>query len=268
MNGKHILVVEDEEHLAAGIKFNLEAEGYRVTTVGDGPSALHFLDEHRNDVDLVVLDLMLPGMSGYAVCEALRSAEQLMPVLILSARSLAEDRRRGFDVGADQYLTKPFDLDEFLSRVKTLLALYARRVEGKPAPPGAPATYTFGNVEVRFDELEVRVAGQPQRMTQLEMKLLRYFIENQSRTISRAELLENVWGLPGNLNTRTPDQFVRRLRKAIEPDPAKPRYLLTLREAGYRFVAEPPAGPPPAAPPPEAPPFEVPPSGANPPPPA
>jgi len=245
MNGKHILVVEDEEHLAAGIKFNLEAEGYRVTTVGDGPSALRYLQEHRHDVDLVVLDLMLPGMSGYAVCEALRSAEQLMPVLILSARSLAEDRRRGFDVGADQYLTKPFDLDEFLSRVKTLLALYARRVEGKPTRTPV-ATYTFGNVEVRFDELEVRVAGQPHRMTQLEMKLLRYFIENQGRTISRAELLENVWGLPGSLNTRTPDQFVRRLRKAIEPDPARPRYLLTLREAGYRFVTEPQPTTPPA----------------------
>lgn len=250
MNGKHILVVEDEEHLAAGIKFNLEAEGYRVTTVGDGPSALRYLQENRNDVDLVVLDLMLPGMSGYAVCEALRSAEQLMPVLILSARTLAEDRRRGFDVGADQYLTKPFDLDEFLSRVKTLLALYARRVEGKPARPAAASTWTFGNVEVRFENLEVCVGGLPQRLTLLEMKLLRYFIENRGRTISRAELLENVWGLPGNLNTRTPDQFVRRLRKVIEPDPARPRYLLTLREAGYRFVAEvqpdnPPADPSP-----------------------
>lgn len=238
MNGKHILVVEDEEHLAAGIKFNLEAEGYRVTTVGDGPSALRYIEEHRDEVDLVVLDLMLPGMSGYAVCEALRSSEQLMPVLILSARSLAEDRRRGFDVGADQYLTKPFDLDEFLSRVKTLLALYARRVEGKPPSRPAVSSYSFGHVEVRFDDLEVRVAGHPQRMTQLEMKLLRYFIENQGRTISRSELLENVWGLPGNLNTRTPDQFVRRLRKVIEPDPAQPRYLLTLREAGYRFVTQ------------------------------
>ncbi len=250
MNGKHILVVEDEEHLAAGIKFNLEAEGYRVTTVGDGPSALRYIQEHRDEVDLVVLDLMLPGMSGYAVCEALRSAEQLMPVLILSARSLAEDRRRGFDVGADQYLTKPFDLDEFLSRVKALLALYARRVEAKPAARAEASTWTFGDVEVRFDDLEVRVAGRPQRMTQLEMKLLRYFIENRGRTISRAELLENVWGLPGTLNTRTPDQFVRRLRKVIEPDPARPRYLLTLREAGYRFVGEVPANSSPADAPP------------------
>jgi two-component system OmpR family response regulator len=239
MNGKHILVVEDEQHLAAGIKFNLEAEGYRVTTFGDGPSALRYMTEHRNEVDLVVLDLMLPGMSGYAVCEALRAADEMMPILILSARTLAEDRTRGFDVGADQYLTKPFDLDEFLSRIKNLLAMYARRVE-TAAPRRKPAdSYRFGEVEIHFDRLEVHVAGRPVRMTQLEMKLLRYFVENQGRIIPRTELLERVWDLPGDLNTRAPDQFIRRLRKAIEPDPSRPRYLLTLRDAGYRFVAEP-----------------------------
>ena len=119
---KHILVVEDEEHLATGIKYNLDAEGYRVTTVGDGPSALRFIEENPEDVDLVILDLMLPGMSGYEVCESLRGDEKHMPILILSARTLSEDRARGFDVGADQYLMKPFDLDEFLSRVKNLLA--------------------------------------------------------------------------------------------------------------------------------------------------
>ena len=124
---KHILVVEDEEHLATGIKYNLDAEGYRVTTVGDGPSALAFIEDNPQDVDLVILDLMLPGMSGYAVCESLRGDQQHMPILILSARTLAEDRTRGFDVGADQYLTKPFDLNEFLSRVKNLLTLQGRR---------------------------------------------------------------------------------------------------------------------------------------------
>ena len=128
-HGQHILVVEDEKHLAAGIKYNLEAEGYRVTAVGDGPAALRFIEQNRQDVNLVVLDLMLPGMSGYAVCEAIREADAMMPILILGARTLAEDRTRGFDVGADQYLMKPFDLDEFLSRVKSLLAIYARRVE-------------------------------------------------------------------------------------------------------------------------------------------
>ena len=124
---QHILVVEDEEHLAAGIKYNLDAEGYRVTTVGDGRSALKFVEENPDGVDLVVLDLMLPGMSGYAVCEALRADEKHMPILILSARTLSEDRTRGFDVGADQYMMKPFDLDEFLSRVRNLLTMHSRR---------------------------------------------------------------------------------------------------------------------------------------------
>src|SRR3989339_1728251 len=180
-NSKHILVVEDEKHLATGIKYNLEAEGYRVTTAGDGPSALRFIEENRRDVDLVVLDLMLPGMSGYAVCEAIRAADEIMPILILSARTLAEDRTRGFDVGADQYLMKPFDLDEFLSRVKNLLALYARRVEGAAQRADPVSSYRFGNVEIRFDTLEVTVGGEPVRMTQLEMKLLRYFVENEGR---------------------------------------------------------------------------------------
>ncbi len=237
---KHVLVVEDEAHLANGIKYNLEAEGYRVTAVGDGPHAIRFIEREGDSVDLVVLDIMLPGMSGYAVCEALRAADHIMPVLILSARTLAEDRTRGFDVGADQYLMKPFDLDEFLSRVKGLLALYDRRVNRVPLDASPVASYSFGNAQVDFDRHEVTVAGQPVRMTNLEMKLLRYFVENEGRIIPRRELLENVWDLPGNLNTRAPDQFIRRLRKVFEPDPARPRHFLTLRDTGYRFVAEPP----------------------------
>ena len=236
---KHILVVEDEKHLATGIKYNLEAEGYRVTILGDGPSALRFIELNRDGVDLVVLDLMLPGMSGYAVCESLRAADEIMPVLILSARTLSEDRTRGFDVGADQYLTKPFDLDEFLSRVKGLLALYDRRLDRAPQNVAAIPHFAFGNVAIDFEKCSVTVGGEPVRMTQLEMKLLKYFVENEGRIIPRRELLEHVWGVPGNLITRAPDQFIRRLRKALEPDPAQPRHFLTLRDAGYRFVAAP-----------------------------
>jgi len=236
---KHIVVVEDEKHLATGIKYNLEAEGYRVTTFGDGPAALRFIEEYRDSVDLVVLDLMLPGMSGYAVCEALRAGAVILPVLILSARTLSEDRTRGFDVGADQYLTKPFDLDEFLSRVKSLLVLYDRRVERAARTPSAIASFAFGNVAIDFEKFQVTVGGEPVRMTQLEIKLLRYFVENEGRIIPRRELLEDVWGVPGNLITRAPDQFIRRLRKALEPDPSRPRHFLTLRDAGYRFVAAP-----------------------------
>ena len=236
---EHILVVEDEEHLATGIKYNLDAEGYRVTTVGDGPSALRLIEESPDDVDLVVLDLMLPGMSGYAVCEALRAGDKDIPVLILSARTLAEDRTRGFDVGANQYLTKPFDLDEFLSRIKNLLMLHSRRQERPSQQASRVTSFEFGNAKVNFETFQVTVSDQPVRMTQLEMKLLRYFVEHQGRVIPRQELLENVWDLPGNLNTRAPDQFIRRLRKTFEPDPTQPRHFLTIRDAGYRFVAEP-----------------------------
>lgn len=236
--GEHILVVEDEEHLATGIKYNLCAEGYRVTTVGDGPAALRLFEEDPQAVDLVILDLMLPGMSGYAVCQALRAIDRDLPVLILSARTLAEDRTRGFDVGANQYLTKPFDLDEFLSRVKNLLTYQGRRAKQQVRQQVKVPSFEFANAKINFETFEVLVGDESVRMTQLEMSLLRYFIENEGRVIPRRELLENVWGMPGNLNTRAPDQFIRRLRKTFEPDPAQPRHFLTIRDAGYRFVAK------------------------------
>jgi len=233
----HILVVEDEQHLALGIKYNLVAEGYRVTTVGDGPSALRLLEEDPQSVDLIVLDLMLPGMSGYAVCEEIRSRDMDVPILILTARTLTEDRTRGFESGANQYLTKPFDLDEFLARIKNLLTYPGR--EKRRAGGGRIREFEFGNARINFETFEVTVAGEPVRMTQLEMTLVRYFVEHEGRVIPRRELLEKVWGLPGGINTRAPDQFIRRLRKTFESDPAAPRHFLTIRDAGYRFVAKP-----------------------------
>jgi len=238
-NNEHILVVEDEEHLATGIKYNLVAEGYRVTTAGDGPSALRIIQENPESVDLVVLDLMLPGMSGYAVCEAMRAFDMDTPVLILTARTLTEDRTRGFDVGANQYLTKPFDLDEFLSRVKNLLMFHNRRELHLRRQSGKVTAFEFAAAKVNFETFEATVGDEPVRLTQLEMTLLRYFVENEGRVIPRRELLENVWGMPGTLNTRAPDQFIRRLRKTFEPDPAQPRHFLTIRDAGYRFIAKP-----------------------------
>ncbi len=203
-NNEHILVVEDEEHLATGIKYNLVAEGYRVTTVGDGPSALRILEEKPLDVDLVILDLMLPGMSGYAVCEALRAFDVDTPVLILTARTLTEDRTRGFDVGANQYLTKPFDLDEFLSRVKNLLTFHSRRERQRRKQLGGVSQFKFADAKINFETFEATVRDEPVRLTQLEMTLLRYFVENENRVIPRRELLENVWGMPGTINTRAP----------------------------------------------------------------
>ena len=236
---QHILVVEDEEHLAAGIKYNLLAEGYRVTTVGDGPAALEILHQQQDEVNLVILDLMLPGMSGYAVCESFRAFDMDTPVLILTARTLTEDRTRGFVAGANQYLTKPYDLDEFLSRVKNLLCFHGRRERQRDKRHGGRTQFEFAEARINFDTFETAVRGEPIRLTQLEMTLLRYFVENEGRVIPRAELLENVWGMPAAVNTRAPDQFIRRLRKTFEPDPAQPRHFLTIRDAGYRFVADP-----------------------------
>jgi len=234
---EHILVVEDEEHLAMGIKYNLVAEGYRVTICGDGRAAVKLLTESLADIDLVVLDLMLPGMSGYAVCESLRAIDREMPVLILSARTLAEDRTRGFDVGANQYMTKPFDLDEFISRVRNLLAFSRQRDENRPASPdNRVRQFEFAGATIDFDTFEVTVRGEAVRMTKLELMLLRYFVEHPGRVIPRSELLENVWEMPGSIDTRAVDQFIRRLRKIFEPDPAQPRHLLTVRDAGYRFL--------------------------------
>jgi two-component system, OmpR family, alkaline phosphatase synthesis response regulator PhoP len=236
---KHILVVEDERHLAVGIKFNLEAEGYRVTTVGDGAAALRLIEEGDPDFDLLILDIMLPGMSGYAVCESLRNAGSDVPILILSARTLAEDRTRGFDVGANQYLSKPFDLDELLSRVKNLLTHYTRRHQAPRAMPKQLETYQFGDAKINFPQYELTIAGKPVSLTKREWELLQFFVENEGRLIPRQEVLEAVWHLPGHIQTRAPDQFMMRLRKTFERDPAEPVHFLTIRDLGYRFVAHP-----------------------------
>jgi DNA-binding response OmpR family regulator len=239
----HILVVEDENHLGVGIKYNLEAENYRVTLVEDGPTALRMVDSASDSIDLIVLDLMLPGMSGYTVCETIRDAELTVPILMLSARTLAEDRTRGFDVGANQYMSKPFELDELLSRIKNLLQTNGRHPTTKPRKRIRESVLEieFGTVKVNFETHEVSVDGTPVRMTPKELKLLKYFVENHGRVISRHELLSEVWDLSGNLQTRAVDQFIARLRKIIEPDTAAPIHLLTIRDAGYRFVLEPPA---------------------------
>ncbi len=238
MGGKtqepHILVVEDEAHLAVGIKFNLEREGYRVTLVGDGQSALETLESDA-PVDLVILDLMLPRLSGYTVCQKLRESGRDVPVLILTARTQTEDRVRGFDVGANQYLTKPFDLEELLSRVRNLLQL-AERLRAARREGEQPLTeFVFDQNYVNFQTHRVTVRGQPIRLTTLEMKLLEYFVRNPKRVISRGELLENVWNASPNITTRAVDQFVMRLRKIFEPNPSNPRYFLTIRDAGYLF---------------------------------
>jgi two-component system, OmpR family, alkaline phosphatase synthesis response regulator PhoP len=239
----HILVVEDEEHLAFGIKFNLEAEGHAVSVVGDGQAALERLAATADPaVDLIVLDIMLPGMSGYAVCEAIRGAGNNLPVVMLTARTLVEDRIRGFDAGTDVYLQKPFDLEELLSVVRNLLARRSRNERPAAASnggaPPAEATYRFGLAAVNFDTWEVTVRGEPVRLTSLEMKLLKYLVEHEGKVLSRKELLENVWGLTRAPATRTVDTFMLALRKYFEADPSKPVHFLSVRGTGYRFVRD------------------------------
>jgi two-component system OmpR family response regulator len=233
----HILIVEDEEHLAVPIKYNLEAEGYHVTTVGDGPKALAAFFESPETVDLIILDLMLPGMSGYAVCETIRNSGSQVPILMLSARTLVEDRIRGFNVGTDLYLQKPFDLEELMSIVRNLID---RRNRG-PAPAAesklSGPVLRFGRAVVNFDSYQVTVDDKPLRLTNLEMKLLRYFAEHEGSVVTRPELLEQVWGMSHSPTTRTVDNFIVNLRKYFEIDPAQPKHFLSVRGAGYRFVA-------------------------------
>ncbi|MFN7731020.1 MAG: response regulator transcription factor [Pirellula sp.] len=235
-----IMVVEDETHLANGLKYNLEAEGYRVTLVADGPTALRLIESDHYAFDLIILDLMLPGMSGYAVCEKIRDEEILVPILILSARSLSEDRTRGFDVGANQYMTKPFDLDELLARVKNLLRLYPKQTRPETTHLSTKVNEIhFGRAYANFETYEVRVEDKDVKLTHKELQLLRYFVENEGRVISRQELLAEVWDLSGEMQTRSVDQFLLRLRKTFEVDPAHPKHFLTIRDAGYRFVSDP-----------------------------
>ncbi|MFM8706162.1 MAG: response regulator transcription factor, partial [Planctomycetia bacterium] len=235
-----ILVVEDEEHLAIGIKYNLEAEGFTVTTVGDGQAAIAAVTGAGTaaaPIDLVVLDIMLPGMSGYAVCEAIRAGAGDLPIVMLTARTLVEDRIRGFDAGTDVYLQKPFDLEELLSVVRNLLARRGRAARGRSEEePAAAAAYRFGDAQVNFDTWEASFQGKPVKLTNLEMKLLRYLVEHEGVVVSREELLTKVWGMARPPATRTIDTFMLNLRKYFEEDPSKPVHLLSVRGMGYRFV--------------------------------
>ena len=236
-----ILVVEDEIAMAAGLKFNFEQEGYEVTVVHDGLTALEFYQKETHPFDLVVLDLMLPSKSGYETCQELRKIDASVPVLVLSARTLSDDKAQAFDCGSDQYMTKPFALPELLARVRNLLERRSSAVqsEGSSQEASTPQEYQFGNVHVDFRRFEVRIDEELHQLTTIEMQLLRYFIENEGNVLSRFDILENVWKEPGGITTRSIDNFVLRLRKIIEPNPSQPQHLVSIRGTGYRFIAKP-----------------------------
>ncbi len=235
-----ILIVEDEDALAQGLKFNFEQEGYSVVLAGDGPTALNAFQDPQNPVDLVILDLMLPGMSGYETCRAIRAIDELVPILTLSARSLSEDFTLAFDAGTDQYMTKPFKLPELLSRVRNLLSRSARTAQtARTSASQEAATYDFGVVHVDFDKYEVAVGERVHSLTTQEMELLRFFVRNEGKVLPRLEILDRVWDHNPDVTARTIDNFVLRLRRIIEANPASPRHIVSVRGTGYRFVANP-----------------------------
>jgi DNA-binding response OmpR family regulator len=238
-----VLVVEDEQHLSDGLRYNLEAEGYQVEIVETGEEALERLSIDP-EFDVVILDVMLPGKNGFEVIAEMRRIGLFIPTLMLTARGHAQDVLRGFEAGADDYLTKPFELAILIARIHGLLR---RRAWLENVSNGTQArkktdVYTFGSAgdkTVDFDALELHVNGRVFRLTLMEAGLLRYLIEHEGKAVSRKAMLQNVWSLQENTDTRPIDNFIVRLRRYMEDDPTEPRHLLTVRGIGYRFVARP-----------------------------
>ena len=229
---QRVLIVEDELHLAEGLRFNLEAEGFEAEVVESGESALDRLLTGSAPFDLVVLDVMLPGKDGFAVVSELRAQKQFVPVLMLTARGRPEDVLKGFAAGADDYLPKPTELAILLARIGGLL----RRSEWlRPAHDH----YTFAGKTIDFDSLELRVGDRTLPLTLMEANLLRYLVNHEGKAVSRKSMLEDVWGVREDTDTRAIDNFIVRLRRHIESEPGRPKHLLTVRSVGYRFVANP-----------------------------
>jgi DNA-binding response OmpR family regulator len=241
-----ILVVEDEEHLASGIKFNLELDGYEVEVVGDGTQALARLAAPacaRTPFDLVILDVMLPGLDGFSVAARLRQSGDFTAILMLTAKSLPEDVIHGLEAGADDYLAKPFDLGVFLARVRGLLrrrdwARGGHEGEGGGSEADALQGARIGQAEVDFRRFEIRVGDAVQRLTLLEAMLLRLLVLQAGRVVSKGEILERVWNLSPETETRAVDNFIVRLRRYLRDDPKHPRHLQTVRGAGYKLLLE------------------------------
>ncbi len=231
-----LLVVEDEAHLAAGLKLNFELDGYQVDVANNARDAARLL-ARPNGYATIVLDIMLPDLDGFALCRRLREAGNYTPVVMLTARNASEDRIRGLEAGADDYIVKPFHLDELLARVRSQIRR-ARWERNRGGPAVGGDQLSFGRAHVDFAAHEVSVDGAPLHLTRLEFDLLRYFADNPARVVSRKELLEQVWKLRNYPNTRTVDNFVARLRKHFEVEAARPEHFLSVRGAGYKFVPE------------------------------
>lgn len=231
ITGAKILLVEDEENLAIGLEYNLTAEGYKVKWAKDGREALR--DFKEQDFDLIVLDIMLPYFNGFEIAEKIRETHPQMPILMLTARTQVEDRVKGLELGADDYLTKPFHLKELLLRIKGMLkrkSWYQKVVIDNPV-------YKFGNNEINFENLKCKKGKKDFQLTSYEAMIMKYLIENKDKVVTRKELLENVWNMNPDIETRTVDNFIARLRKHFEDDPANPKFIVSVRSAGYIFQA-------------------------------
>jgi two-component system alkaline phosphatase synthesis response regulator PhoP len=229
-NQTNILLVEDEENLALGLEYNLSEEGYEVKVARDGREAIKLFDE--NDFDLIVLDIMLPYYNGFEIAKHIRENHPQMPILMLTARTQIEDRVKGLELGADDYLTKPFHLKELLLRIKGMLKRkkwYQKVVIENPS-------YKFGNSEINFENFKCVKGKKEFQLTSYEAMIMKYLIENKNKVVTRKELLENVWNMNPEIETRTIDNFIVRLRKHFEEDSTNPKYIVSVRSAGYMFT--------------------------------
>ncbi|KUG26420.1 two component transcriptional regulator, winged helix family [hydrocarbon metagenome] len=232
-NNYKILLIEDEESLAHGLEYNLTEEGYEVKWAKDGKAGLQMFEEES--FDLIVLDIMLPFLDGFELSSIIREKNPQLPILMLTARKGAEDKIRGLELGADDYLTKPFNLNELLLRIKGML----KRKEWYKNISSIPEVFTFGKNKIDFEKLTAKTSTKKIILTLQEAMVLKYFIENKGRVITRKELLENVWHVNPDIETRTVDNFISRLRKYFEPDPANPVFIKSIHGAGYMFEINP-----------------------------
>jgi DNA-binding response OmpR family regulator len=228
-DGSNILLVEDEESLAIGLEYNLTEEGYSVIIASDGEEAVKQINSKQ--FDLVILDIMLPFLDGFEVAKRIRKKFPQMPILMLTARTAAKDRIKGLELGADDYLTKPFHLKELLLRIRGML----KRKNWYQSATAITPTFRFGDNEVNFENLTCRAGAKVMKLTAYEAMFLRYLIDNRGRVISRKEILEKVWNIHSDIETRTVDNFVVRLRKFFEPNPSRPIFIKSVRGIGYEF---------------------------------
>jgi DNA-binding response OmpR family regulator len=234
-----ILLIEDEHHLAQGLCFNLEADGHQVIAVADGEIALQKLLGQPGSFDAVILDIMLPGRDGFEVAHELRRSGDFVPILMLTARGRADDILRGFESGADDYLPKPFELAILLARVRGLLRRSAWNRHADSRPAASANVIAFGGNTLDLDSLELRVGTMPYHLTAMEADLLQYLLKNAGKVVSRKAILEEVWNVHEDTDTRAIDNFIVRLRRFLNENPASPRHVLTVRGIGYKFIAEP-----------------------------